>query len=370
MRYLLIISILLFAFVFPVPKVEASVHVSAESAVLIDQSTGRVLYEKNANERSLIASITKIMTAIVAIESGKLNEYVSVSDRSIGTEGSSIYLTKEDQFTLEELVYGLMLRSGNDAAVAISEQVGGSEEGFVHLMNEKADWIGMTDTHFDNPHGLDSDTHFSTAYDMALLMKYAMENETFVEISGTKSFKANDRDYSWHNKNKLLTSLYEYCIGGKTGYTKAAGRTLVTAAEKNGQRLIAVTINGPDDWNDHIQMFEWGFQTFDQAELQSKGVYSYQKNKSGDIVQGKVTENLTYPLKAGEIDQIEAKITLTTAETPTEKLGKKVFYLNEEKIAETTIYRMDEKVNDKSGPERFWPQLWSAFSRIIGGNYD
>ncbi|MFC4404309.1 D-alanyl-D-alanine carboxypeptidase family protein [Gracilibacillus xinjiangensis] len=371
MRIIMIIPILLFAFVFSAPNVAASVQVSAKSAVLIDQATGRVLYEKNANEKSLIASITKIMTAIVAIESGDLKEHVKVSNRAIGTEGSSIYLRKEDQFTLEELIYGLMLRSGNDAAVAISEQVGGSEEGFVHLMNEKASWIGMTDTHFDNPHGLDSDTHYSTAYDMAKLMKYAMDNEIFTEISGAESFKANDRDYAWHNKNKLLTSYYDYCIGGKTGYTKAAGRTLVTSAEKDGQRLIAVTLNAPNDWQDHIQMFEWGFDTFDQEKLQSIGIYSYKDKSNGNIINGKITENVIYPLKNEEMNQVETKTFISSSTDNTAgHFGKKVFYLDGKQIAETVIYHVDKQIEKETDHNHFWTEVWSSFSRFLGDQDD
>ena len=161
--------------------------------------------------------------------------------------------------SLEDLVYGLMLRSGNDAAVVIAETVGGSEEGFVYLMNEKAKWIGMNNTNFDNSHGLESEDHYSTAYDMALLMRYAMNEPMFAEVSGTTSHKADKRSYAWGNKNKLLTSKYEYCTGGKTGFTKKAGRTLLTTANKDETGLVAVTLNGPNDWQDHIEMFEWGF---------------------------------------------------------------------------------------------------------------
>ena len=200
------------------------------------------------------------MTAIIAIESGKMKEKVTVSREAIYTEGSSIYLEQGEKMTLEDLVYGLMLRSGNDAAVAIAEHVGGSVEGFVYLMNEKAKWLGMTNTHFDNPHGLDSDNHYSSAYDMAILMRYAMNNEKYREISGTSSYKSERRTYSWINKNKLLTQYYEYCTGGKTGFTKKTGRTLVSTASKDGMDLIAVTLNAPDDWKDHIHMYEWGFE--------------------------------------------------------------------------------------------------------------
>ncbi|MFB4475817.1 D-alanyl-D-alanine carboxypeptidase family protein, partial [Oceanobacillus caeni] len=213
----------------------------------------------------------KIMTAIIAIESGKMKEKVTVSREAIYTEGSSIYLEQGEKMTLEDLVYGLMLRSGNDAAVAIAEHVGGSLEGFVYLMNEKAKWLGMENTHFDNPHGLDSDNHYSSAYDMAILTKYAMNNEKYKEISGTTSYKSDGRTYSWVNKNKLLTQYYEYCTGGKTGFTKKTGRTLVSTASKDGMDLIAVTLNAPDDWKDHMSLYEWGFENFDMKTLTDKG---------------------------------------------------------------------------------------------------
>ena len=163
--FLLLIILLLFNLGFPTIG-QAAPSVSANNAILIEQSTGRVLFEKNANDQASIASITKIMTAIIAIESGKMEEMAEASREAIYTEGSSIYLEQGERMKLEDLVYGLMLRSGNDAAVAIAEHVGGSEDGFIFLMNEKAKWLGMTNSHFDNPHGLDSDTHYSSAYDM------------------------------------------------------------------------------------------------------------------------------------------------------------------------------------------------------------
>lgn len=257
---LMIVCFLVSILVYPSVG-QAKPGVSANNAVLMEQSSGRVLYNKQAHEQRPIASITKIMTAIVAIESGKMNETVTVSDRAIHAIGSSIYLEKGEKIKLKDLVYGLMLRSGNDAAVAISEHVGGSVEGFVHLMNKKAKWLGMTNTSFANPHGLDADNHYSTAYDMALLMCYAMDNEVFRQVTETKIYKAEDGDYVWRNKHKLLTSLYQHTIGGKTGYTSTAGRTLVTVAEKDGMELIAVTLNAPDDWRDHTGLFEWGFKT-------------------------------------------------------------------------------------------------------------
>lgn len=285
-------SVSIFLFIlFSSPMIgQANIGVSANNAILMEQSTGQVLYEKKAHERQSIASITKLMTAIIAIESGKMDEIAITSRRAIYTEGSSLYLEQGERMTIKDLVYGLMLRSGNDAAVVISEHIGGSVEGFVHLMNEKAHWLGMTNTTFENPHGLESDNHYSTAYDMALLMRYAMNHNVFLEISNTTTYKAKSRSYAWINKNKLLTSLYKYCTGGKTGFTKKAGRTLVTSAHQDHIDLIAVTLNAPDDWQDHIHMYEWGFKNGDFQFMQKNHydtedyfIYPLNKDKA-DVV--------------------------------------------------------------------------------------
>ncbi|WP_091494982.1 serine hydrolase [Amphibacillus marinus] len=262
--------VIIFCFYFqPILTVQANPSVSADQAILINQETGEILFEKNANQQQLIASITKIMTAIIAIESTSLSEMVKVPQQATLTEGSSIYLEAGEQIPLEDLIYGLMLRSGNDAAMSIAEHVGESVEGFVFLMNEKAKWLGMDNTHFDNPHGLDSETHYSSAKDMANLMRYAMLDKQFRKITGAKSYRSSTRTYDWVNKNKLLTSYYEDAIGGKTGYTRAAGRTFVSVAERDGIQLIAVTINDPNDWQDHMSLYNWGFDKLNQQETLS-----------------------------------------------------------------------------------------------------
>lgn len=288
MRFILLaITVLLFGFIYPmVGQASPSPGVSANNAILMEQSSGNVLFEKNAHEKQSIASITKVMTAIIAIESGQMDEMAKTSRRAIYTEGSSIYLEQGEKMTIEDLVFGLMLRSGNDAAVTISEHIGGSVEGFVYLMNEKARWLGMTNTHFDNPHGLESDDHYSTAYDMALLMRYALDNAQFKKVTKTTSHKAKSRSYAWQNKNKLLTQYYDYCIGGKTGFTKKAGRTLLSAATKNNMDLIAVTLNAPDDWRDHIGMYEWGFDNFDKKSIKNKGKNYFNKKSANQNVTG------------------------------------------------------------------------------------
>ncbi|WP_342774174.1 D-alanyl-D-alanine carboxypeptidase family protein [Aquibacillus sediminis] len=361
---LIIISCACMLFVTLPVQTFAKPGVSAENAVLIEQSSGRVLYEKNADEQHLIASITKIMTAILAIESGKLDEEVTVSERAVYTEGSSLYLKQGEKIKLEDLVYGLMLRSGNDAAVAIAEHVGGSVEGFAHLMNQTAAWIGMTNSHFDNPHGLDSETHYSTAYDMGMLMRYAMENEVFKEIASTKSYQQKTKNVTWLNKNKLLTRYYEYCTGGKTGFTRAAGRTLVSTAEKDGMELIAVTLNAPDDWNDHISLFEWAFDNYDLKTIQEKGKQTFQITGDDPSIQtGYIQEDIKYPLTKEEQAQVESSTYFEYPEIrePDEMIGKKFYKLNDRAIAEAPIY------SDTNNEEvSFINQITHWFNRLLG----
>ncbi|MCR6106525.1 D-alanyl-D-alanine carboxypeptidase [Salipaludibacillus agaradhaerens] len=288
-------------------------HTSAKGAVLIEQESGRVLYEKQARTPMRIASITKIMTAILAIESGKLDEEVTISSHAYGTEGSSIYLAEGEKIILRDLVYGLMLRSGNDAAVAIAEHIGGSVDGFVYLMNEKAREIGMEQSVFSNPHGLDDhEEHYSTAYDMAILTQYAMDNPVYQEISGTTTYRSTTpekRVRVFNNKNKLLTQLYKHSTGGKTGYTKRAKRTLVSTAEKEGMSLIAVTINAPSDWNDHINLFEWAFGNFEMNTIVSEGIVT---NVNDSFYENKLHAQYTfgYPLSKEDKDHLTHRLLL------------------------------------------------------------
>lgn len=363
MRFIAItlITIIIFTFSFPIIG-HADPSVSANNAVLIEQSTGRILYEKNAHEKSNIASITKIMTAIIAIESGKMEELATASKKAVYTEGSSIYLKQGEKMKLEDLVYGLMLRSGNDAAVTIAEHVAGSEEGFVYLMNEKAEWLGMTNTHFDNPHGLDSETHYSSAYDMALLMRYAMQNEKFQQITGAKFFKSESREYSWKNKNKLLTAYYKYCTGGKTGFTKQTGRTLVSTATKDGMNLIAVTLDAPSDWRDHMQMYDWGFTQYDMEPLGGEGFIDIELG-SKEKIRGYIQEETLYPLKPEEKKTIRSETSAFNENLPWSSehiVGKKTYYLGDEPITEIAIYQEGQ-------PEEpsFFENFISVFKQIF-----
>ncbi|MFD6440259.1 D-alanyl-D-alanine carboxypeptidase family protein [Peribacillus sp. NPDC060186] len=366
------IVILLLSFLAPVHSANANVAVSAHSAILMDEESGRVIYEVNAHEKNRIASITKIMTAILAIESGKMGETVKISSNAFGTEGSSLYLKEGEKIKLEDLVYGLMLRSGNDAAVAISEKVGGSLDGFVWMMNQKAEEIGMKNTNFSNPHGLDNtNNHYSTAYDMALLTRYAMQNKTYAKISGTKVHRAPNSteqwDYVWKNKNRLLTQLYEYCTGGKTGYTKLAKRTLVTTATKKQHDLIAVTLNGPDDWNDHIQMYESAFNEYKPTEILPEGLVKDMKNKTyrGHVY---IKNDFSYPLTKEERKLVSVKMKLLKPQKAwkdkrkiPEVIGKASIYLDGKKIGSRSIFYGETKESFKhQSLQSTWAELFEA----------
>ena len=242
--------------------------ISAECAILIDGETGRVLYEKQAEEKSLIASTTKIMTALVICEQTNVLDRVKIPKEAVGIEGSSMYLKEGEVLTVQELLYGLMLQSGNDAAVALAIYCGGTVEGFTELMNDKAHRLGMTQSHFTNPNGLDSPGNYSTARDMAILTAYAMQNPIFAQTVSTKTITIGER--CLRNHNKLLWQL-EGANGVKTGYTNAAGRILISSVTRMGRQLIAVTFNAPDDWQDHKTLIEDGFSRFTVQQLVRQG---------------------------------------------------------------------------------------------------
>ena len=242
--------------------------ISAQKAILMDGNTGRILYEKSANSRSLIASTTKIMTALVVCEQCNVLDRMRIPAEAVGIEGSSMYLQEGEILTIQDLLYGMMLHSGNDAATALAIYCGGTLEGFAQLMNDKAYSLGMTNSHFVNPHGLDAPEHYSTAHDLAILATEAMKNPVFASTVSAKIVTAGNRRLT--NHNKLLWRV-EGANGVKTGYTKAAGRILVSGAKRDGRQLIAVTIDAPSDWSDHAGMLEEGFSRYMQRKLISKG---------------------------------------------------------------------------------------------------
>lgn len=255
--------------------------ISAGSAIAMDLDNGRVLYGYNLDDQRLIASITKIMTAIVAIENSNIEKTVKVTDKICEAFGSSIYIEVGEEIKLKDLIYGLMLRSGNDAALMIAEAVSGSEEEFVYLMNEYANNIKMNNTIFYNPHGLEEkngNANKSTVRDMAKLTRYAMQNEIFKNIFKTKSYiaKTNYKTYTWHNKNKLLS--IDYITGGKTGYTEKARRTLVSTGSKNNINIVVVTLNDPDDWADHKNIYESIFNKYKNYSIIIKDKFKVNKD--------------------------------------------------------------------------------------------
>lgn len=238
---------------------EAAPTVSAQASIVYHPSSGSVIYESSAYEPMLIASTTKVMTALVVLENCALDETVVIEHEWTLTEGSSMYIVSGTEYTVEQLLYGMLLTSGNDAATALACHAAGDIESFAGLMNEKARQLELQNSHFSNPHGLDSEDHYSCAFDLALIMAEAMSHEAFVRISGTTVWTMGELTYV--NHNKLLWNC-DGVVAGKTGYTLAAGRTLVTCAERDGMRFICVTLNAPDDWSDHSQLYDWAYSQY------------------------------------------------------------------------------------------------------------
>jgi len=276
---------------------------SARRAYVLDTVSGRALYEKSANERSLIASTTKIMTALIVCEQCNVLDRMRIPKEAVGIEGSSMYLREGEVLTLQELLYGLMLSSGNDAAVALAIYCGGTLEGFVGLMNDKARILGLKDTHFENPNGLDMPGHYSTARDLAVLAAYAMDNPIFAKTVSAKSLKIGERYLT--NHNKLLWRV-EGADGVKTGYTRAAERILVSSAVREGRRIVAVTIDAPSDWEDHTRLLEEGFSRFEHRTILREGdcvdTLEVVGGKSAQV-QLLAAEGFAYPLAAEEEPQ-------------------------------------------------------------------
>lgn len=316
----------------------------------MEEDTKRVLVSKNMNKKMLIASTTKIMTAIVAIESGKTNEMVKVTDKVLEAYGSAIYLSIGEKMKLEDMIYGLLMQSGNDAALMIADYLGG-EEKFVKKMNEKAKEIGMKNTTFSNPHGLDEKTkNYSTSYDMALLMRYANSDPLFRKITGCKkhTVKTNEKTYVWANKNKLLYT-YKYTTGGKTGYTDNAHRTLVTSASKGNMNLIVVTLNDGNDFQNHKELYEYGFNNYsmqkvfdkDKMNLPNKNIYAL--------------DDYFYPITKSEKDliNVDYQIKEKTNYSNNEEVGKAIIKLGNKVIHEEKLYINVKEKNSNSSKNWF-----------------
>lgn len=330
--------------------------ISASSYIVMDMDSGRVLEGKNIEKESLIASTTKILTAITAINYGDLNDVVKVNQDILKAYGSGIYIQVGEELLLDDLLYGLMLRSGNDAALAIASHVGGSVENFVYLMNEEATLIGMKNSHFLNPSGLeenDGTGNTSTVYDMAILTRYAMQNEHYRRITGTKDIvvKSNLKTYRWFNKNKLLLN-YKYCTGGKTGYTQKAHRTLVTTASKDGMNLIVVTFNDGNDFSDHQELYDKYFENYERVKV---------LDKNDDYGDEFVLKNDFYLVKNDD-DKVDTKVTKYKLDGAVNGsiVGKVEVILNDEIIGSRNLYYEKKSVSDNKS---FLSKLWDFIMR-------
>ena len=351
----LILVIILFL-IFPI-RVNA---ISAEAVIVMDADSGRVLYGKNINKQKLIASTTKIMTCLLAIENGNLDQKITVTEEILKAYGSAIYIELGEELTLRDLLYGLMLRSGNDAAIMIAVAISGNMEKFAALMNYRAGEIGMRNTVFYNSHGLEEKNNVgnkSTAYDMALLTREAIKTSEFLKIFGTKKYTttSNFKSYSWTNKNKLLTT-YEFTTGGKTGYTELAKRTLVTTASKDNKKLIVVTLNDGNDFSNHKELYIEYFNKYHLVKVLNKNNFkvledSYYKNET--LV---IKNNFNMLVTSEEEKSIRTVIELDKVKRKNDdvRVGTAKVYLGDELIGEEGIYIELERVTKKQG---FWAKL-------------
>lgn len=344
-------KIVFFLVLLILPFQVSAYSTSASCGILMDQDSGRILYSNNIHKVRSVASISKIMTGILAIESGKLDSMVTIDDVILKAYGSAIYLQVGEEISLRNLVYGLMLRSGNDAALAIAKFVSGSVDEFVLLMNKKAKEIGMKNTTFNNPSGLDQEKgNYSTAYDMAILTSYAMKNDTYSKIVGTKkhTVKTNKNNYLWKNKNKLLYN-YSYTTGGKTGFTEIAKRTLVSTASKDNLNLVVVTLNDGNDFLDHKSLYEEAFSSLKSYELLKKGPIEILNENYYEGYDFIIKDSFSYPMYDEEKDSVLLSFRLEKKREykKNDKVGVVNVFLGDKKIYETGIY-LKEKVVKKS----------------------
>lgn len=351
-----------------VPAFADDMELSAKSAILMCADTGDILYEHNADEKMNIASITKIMTAILVIENcDDLNTKVKIKPECCNIEGSSMYLEAGKQYSVRELLLGMMLASGNDAAMALADFV---SDDFPKLMNDKASKLGMLNSSFKNPHGLDEDGHYSTAHDMAVLMSYCMKNPDFREIASTKS--ANIGKLTFINHNKLLWN-YNGCIGGKTGFTETAGRTLVSCAERGGMKLVCVTLGAPDDWNDHAKLFDYGFENYKLTSFKHDGF-----SIDIPIISGEKSNTMLAPendiVILGDISDIvkarfEVPRLVFAGGLSGEKAGVIKVFVNGELAVEENLVYTETVSEDETQKLSFWERVGNMISHLYKPYY-
>ena len=371
-RFLSLVIALALTAALNVPAQAVSTYASC--AILMDADSGRILYAQNIHEERLIASITKLMTALVAVEhTADLEEVVTIRQEWLGSEGSSIYLRTGEQITMKGLLYGLLLQSGNDAAMAIACYVAGDAAAFADMMNERARELGMENSSFANPSGLNDENHYSTAYDMALLACACLKNETVAEICATQCATVGTRTF--YNHNKLLHR-YEGCVGMKTGYTEKAGRTLVSAAQRDGQTLVCVTLNDGNDWNDHAKLLDYGFSTYPAQTLCQQGQAFGTVRLIGSLLPALpivAAEEVRFPLCDGEhlecsvemVDKVQAPVSAGDG------VGWVEWKLNGETVAWTELACAHAVGMELVSPESFTDRIvrwfgWHTAVRIEG----
>ena len=321
-----------------------ALSLSAQSSVLIEAESGKVLFQHNSTLPKTMASTTKIMTGLLAVESGKFDDVVTVSQKAASQEGTSMYLKAGEKVSFSELIYGLLLSSGNDAAVAIAEHLCGSVEEFAAKMTNRAKTAGAYQTTFKNPNGLDEDGHCTTALDMAKITAHAMKNEKFAEIVSTNSITLSKGTYTNHNK---LLKMYDGVCGVKTGYTKKSGRCLVSACRKNGVMLIAVTLNAPDDWNDHMKMYDFGFSNYNLITPVTKNdIFGTVKAENGQSVELIYDKNISLYLSAEEQKRLEilndTPVSISLPVKKGQKIGTVSAYLDGKKLDMCNLVSKDE----------------------------
>lgn len=333
---------------------EKALTPTAKSAILMDASTGRILYSKNANEELPMASTTKIMTALIALDKSNLDKKVKIKKDYVGVEGSSIYLVEDEEISIRDLLYGLMLRSGNDSATAIAGEIAGSTEGFSELMNKRAKNIGALNSNFKNPHGLHDEDHYTTAYDLAIITREAMKYKEFRDICKSKTWTADrDQNKVFNNKNKTLWQ-YEGGNGGKTGFTKAAGRCLVSTSTRNGIDLISVVINDGNWFSSCYNLMDYGYENYNSFVIYSKDQFI----KSLELLNGNkekinivTKDELIIPLRKEERKNIKIVTKLPDQLDAPIKEGQSIGYLQvllEGELIATTELISKSQVDKKS----------------------
>lgn len=343
----------------------AEISNAAQASILYCCDNGEVVYSSDCDKRLPMASTTKIMTAVIVIENCDITKTVKVKGDACGVEGSSIYLYENEKITIKDLLYALMLESANDAATALAIEVGGNVDSFVSMMNEKAKELGMKNTSYRNPHGLDDDEHYSSARDLAVLMSYAMKNECFAEITGSYRYSSEMDGKSerrmFLNHNRLLNSCEGVC-GGKTGFTKRSGRCLVSVAVRNGIMMCAVTLNDPDDWKDHKELYDEGFKLYEKYEtneLRFEIPVINSENKSLSVM----SEGVCLVIKAGESDSVQAIVEhdkfLYADIEKDEIVGRVVYRLENKIIGESEIKAIEHIPSIKY--KGFWEKIISFF---------